>query len=75
VTFQSVSSSCIAEVGYDPSDNTLAIRFRGGREYRYAGIPPETHEALLVAGSVGGYFNAQIRDVFPFQRATPACRP
>jgi hypothetical protein len=70
VTFLPVSSSCIAEVGYDPIDSTLAIRFHGGREYRYAGIPPQTHEALLAAASIGSYFNAEIRDAYPCQRAT-----
>jgi lysyl-tRNA synthetase class 2 len=68
VTYQRVSSSCIAEVGYDPTDKTLAVRFHGGREYWYAGIPPQTHEALLTAPSIGRYFNAEVRDAFPHQR-------
>jgi hypothetical protein len=70
VTYQRVSSSCIAEIGYDLFDETLAVRFHGGSEYRYAGIPPETHQALLAADSIGRYFNAEVRDAYPHQRAT-----
>jgi hypothetical protein len=69
VTYQRVSSSCIAEVGYDPSDRTLAVRFHSGREYWYAGVPPETHQALLAAASIGSYFNAEVRDAYPDHRA------
>ena len=70
MTYQHVSSSCITEVGYDLSENTLAVRFHNGREYWYAGIPPETHQALLAATSIGGYFNAEVRDAYPHQRAS-----
>ena len=69
MTYQPVSSSCIAEVAYDQSHKTLAIRFYGGREYWYAGIPPETHQALLTAPSIGRYFNAMVRDAYPHHRA------
>ena len=69
MTYQHVSSSCIAEVGYDLSDKTLAVRFHGGGEYRYAGVPLETHQALLTAASIGKYFNAEVRDAYPHQRA------
>ena len=67
--FQRVSSSCIAEVGYDQSDQTLAVRFHGGAEYRYAAVPREIHQALLAADSIGRYFNAEVRDAYPHQRA------
>ena len=69
MTYERVSSSCIVEVGYDLHDKTLAVRFHGGHEYWYAGIPPETHQALLAATSLGRYFNAEIRDAYPHQRA------
>jgi hypothetical protein len=67
--YQRVSSSCIAVVGYDLSDKTLAVRFHGGTEYRYTGVPLETYQALLAADSIGKYFNADVRDTYPHQRA------
>lgn len=68
MTYQPVSSSCIAEIGYEPSHRTLAIRFRGGREYCYADIAPEMYQALLAAASIGSYFNARVRNAYPYQR-------
>ena len=69
MNYQRVSSSCIAEIGYDLFDETLAVRFHSGREYWYAGIPPGTHQALLAANSIGRYINAEVRDSYPLQRA------
>ena len=68
VMYRRVSSSSIAEVGYDASAKTLAIRFHNGREYWYADFPPATLEALLGAPSIGAFFQAEIRDSYPFQR-------
>jgi lysyl-tRNA synthetase class 2 len=69
LTYQRVSSSCIAEVGYDRFDRTLAVRFHKGSEYWYAGVPPEIHHAFLTAASKGRYFNAEVRDFYRHQRA------
>jgi hypothetical protein len=69
LTYQRVSSSSIAEIGYDGHHKTLAIHFHSGRKYWYAGVPRGTYRALLAAASIGGYFNAQIRDAYPYQRA------
>jgi lysyl-tRNA synthetase class 2 len=66
--YRRVSSSSIAEVGYNPSTSTLAIRFHNGREYWYADVPSATLEALLSASSIGAFFQAEIRDSYPFQR-------
>lgn len=68
MTYQRVSSSSIAEVGYDSSARTLAIRFHNGREYWYADVPRATLEALLCADSIGAFFHAEIRDSYSFQR-------
>lgn len=68
MTYERVSSTCIAEIGYDPPDRTLAIRFHNGREYCYADIPPQAHRDLLAADSIGAYFNAAIRDAYPHRR-------
>lgn len=63
--YRSVSSSCIAEVGYDPTDQTLAVCFHSHKEYRYVGVPHETYQALLAASSIGRYFNAEVRNAYP----------
>jgi hypothetical protein len=60
-----VESRSLRSIGYDPPSQTLEVEFRNGRVYRYSGVPPEQHQALLAAESRGAYFNAEIRDVFP----------
>ena len=40
---QSVSSSNLASVGYDPNSETLEIEFKGGTIYRYFNVPSFVH--------------------------------
>lgn len=63
--FHSVSSSCIAEIGYDPVEQILGVRFHRHNEYRYVGVPEEIYQALLAASSIGQYFNANVRNAYP----------
>ena len=67
-TYRRVSSSGIHEVGYDASEQVLAIRFHNGREYLYADVPDAIYCSLLSAPSIGGYFNGEIRDAYSCQR-------
>lgn len=66
---QSVSSSTLASVGYEPSSETLEIEFTNGSVYRYFNVPPFEHEQLMSATSHGVYFNANIKNRYPFERA------
>jgi KTSC domain len=61
-----VSSSSLASVGYAEETQTLEVEFKRGTVYQYFGVPRALHRALLDAPSVGQFFNANIRDVFPF---------
>ena len=65
MVYQGVSSSCIAEIGYDSTDQILSIRFRSHKEYRYIGVPEKTYQSLLTASSIGRYFNAEVRNTYP----------
>ena len=59
-----VRSSNLVSVGYDGESRILEIEFNKGRVYRYSGVPPEEHEALMNASSLGKYFAANIRDKY-----------
>lgn len=63
-----VVSSNIASIGYDADEQTLVVEFKGGRLYRYADVPKETHQALMRADSVGGYFARHIKGAHPCER-------
>jgi hypothetical protein len=57
-----VSSSAIEAVGYDPSTRRMRIRFAGGNEYDFCGVPEAVYQGLMLASSKGSYYNDNIRD-------------
>lgn len=63
-----VESSSLAAVGYSEVDNRLEVEFHNGSVYVYHEVPPEVHEALLDADSLGRYFNAHILRDYPYSR-------
>jgi hypothetical protein len=63
-----VDSQALRSVGYDPGRRILEIEFTSGLVYEYADVPPEVHGQLMVAESLGQYFNARIRDCYRYRR-------
>lgn len=61
-------SSVIRAFDYDPAEHRLAVTFVTGRRYAYLGVPENVAHALRTAPSKGEYFNAAIRDHYPFER-------
>lgn len=59
-----VVSSNLATIGYDAEHRLLEVEFKNGAVWRYADVPPEEHEALMTAPSVGRYFAANIKPVY-----------
>ena len=63
-----VQSSALEQVSYDPDAHTLIATFRNsGRTYVYDDVPEEVYDSLLFSDSLGAYFNAHIRDHFPYR--------
>jgi hypothetical protein len=63
-----VESSTLATIAYERNRELLQLEFSSGALYRYFGVPPAVHEALLCAPSKGSYFNHAIRGRFPYSR-------
>jgi KTSC domain len=61
------ASSAILRVWYEPNDETLFVTFVGGKTYAYDGVPPQLRRELLAAESHGRFFNAHIRDQYPYR--------
>jgi hypothetical protein len=60
-----VSSSNLASVGYDPGSETLEVEFlKSGRVYQYLNVPQFMYDRLMQAPSVGVFFNAEIKDSY-----------
>ena len=63
-----VQSSALEQVSYDEAAHTLCATFREtGRTYVYQDVPEELYDGLIFADSLGRYFNANIRDHFPYR--------
>jgi len=63
-----VQSAALEQVSYDAAAHTLCATFREtGRTYLYQDVPQELYDGLIFADSLGRYFNAHIRDHFPYQ--------
>ncbi len=64
----SVSSSDLVSVGYDNESSTLEVEFKKGSVYQYSGVPQEDYLNLMSAPSHGRYFNANIKNRYPYVR-------
>lgn len=62
-----VRSSAVAQVGYNPEDQTLEIAFRGGKVYRYLNVPESTYYEMLLSDSIGRFVNTQIKALYDFR--------
>jgi len=63
------ASSNVHSIGYDERESTLFIRFRDGMKlYRYEHVPKTAWEAFQRAGSVGTFFQEEIKGYFKYQR-------
>lgn len=63
-----VESSAIQEIDYDAGRAKLMVRFVSGERYVYVGVPGEVHRSFCEAESKGRFFQAEIRDRYPYNR-------
>lgn len=61
-------STSIRKLKYDDDSRVLSVWFlTSGKRYDYEGVPPELYEDFRSAFSKGRFFNAYIRDSFPYR--------
>ena len=63
-----VTSSNLLAIGYDPSNETLRIRFKNNTIYDFYNVPLKLYEGLMNANSKGKYFQAYIKDKYPYNK-------
>ena len=63
-----VDSTAISDIDYDAERGKLIVRFASGDLYVYVGVPGEVCRSFVEADSKGRFFQAQIRDRYPFNR-------
>jgi hypothetical protein len=64
-------SSAIRSFTYDQARAAMDVTFVTGRRYRYFLLPAYVAQGMDEAFSKGRYFNARIRDRFPFEELAP----
>lgn len=61
-------STAIRAIHYDVRQQRLQVRFVSGQRYEYEGVPPRVHQSFVQSGSKGRFFQAEIRDHYPYRR-------
>lgn len=56
-----VSSSNIASIGYDSTNQILEVEFLNGSIYQYYDVPETLYDGLMSADSHGKYLNEYIK--------------
>jgi hypothetical protein len=69
-----VPSHVLRSVGYDSEAQVLEVEFKDGSLYRYFDVPSSTYEALMLAGSKGEYFYAEIKNAYRYKQAKDVSR-
>jgi hypothetical protein len=77
IALQKVESSQIDGIGYDPTQNRLAVQFKSkngpGAIYEYENVDPATFAEFQSAESKGRFFGERIKpykDKYPYRRVT-----
>jgi len=65
---QPVSSSNVAEIGYDENQRIMEVLFQSGTIYQYFDVPPQIYAELMQSSSVGSYLNSNIKGNFRYAR-------
>ena len=64
---QLVNSGAVASPGYVPPIASLEVEFKDGQVWRYSPFSPAQFHEMLIAPSIGEYFNRNVREVARFR--------
>jgi hypothetical protein len=70
---EAVDSSSIAALGYDVKRQIVAVEFKSGAIFHYAGVDQDAMLAFYTAPSKGKHYAAHIRGKFTGQKMTGPC--
>lgn len=61
-------STAVQEIDYDAERAKLMVRLSSGERYVYVGVPGEVHRSFCESDSKGRFFQAEIRDRYPYNK-------
>ena len=65
---ESTASDAVRAIRYDPERRRLVVRFEGGGEYAFVGVPGEVHRSFAGAASKAQFFAEQVRGRYPYNK-------
>lgn len=63
-----VTSSNIAEIGYDEATSTLEVAFLNGSVYQYFDVPKRISDGLMQASSHGEYLAQYVKGYYRYSK-------
>lgn len=64
----SVSSSQIAQVGYNVASSKMRVLFNSGGLYEYSDVPQDVYSNIVNGVSPGGVFHSTVKGAYSFER-------
>lgn len=68
VNHMPVQSSTLRSAGYNEENGDMHVTFKDGGSYIYHDVPPEVHQAFMMAGSKGNFLHHQVKNRFEFTK-------
>ncbi len=65
---ETVNSSTVLSIGYEPTSNTLEVEFKNGGLYQYYNVPESIYQQLAASESKGKFLHVYIKPVYPCSR-------
>ncbi|HWR39168.1 MAG TPA: KTSC domain-containing protein [Patescibacteria group bacterium] len=63
-----VISKNIHSIGYDPSTETLEVKFDSGAIFQYYNVPATVHAELMSSPSKGVYFDYKVKNSYRYNK-------
>lgn len=73
IALEPVVSSNLQAVGFDAERQRVAVQFKNGKIYYYAGVSLEAQEQFAKAESLGGFYSRHIRGRYVGELMTGEC--
>ena len=64
----SVASSNVASLGYDPTTETLEVEFLSGSVYQYYNVPENIYDQMKRSASKGRFLHIYVKNAYPYSR-------
>lgn len=68
-----VMSSNLGGYGYDPDSGTVAVQFKNGHIFHYAGVPHRLWREFEMMPSKGAFYSREIKGRFRADKVTGTC--